>query len=81
MQSMTNDLLEAVPRLATLSDVSRLAQLDVRTVRKRLLSKGILPDALTGSAHRTVHLYSINRVWPVLFSAPAGAVLSEGRAA
>jgi hypothetical protein len=77
----TFDSLDAVPRLASLSDVSRLAQLDLRTVRKKLEARGILPDAVTGNVHRTVHLYSVKRIWPALFPCAANAVLSEGRVA
>jgi hypothetical protein len=57
---------ETVPELVSLTDLARMANLDPRTTRKRLLLRRILPDALTGGPSKRIQLYSLARVWPVL---------------
>jgi hypothetical protein len=49
-------------RLHSLSELSRIINSDMRTVRRKLQRHGIHPDAVAGNANRLTALYQINRV-------------------
>ncbi len=55
-------------RLHTLSELSRIANLDSRTIKKQLQRRGVYPDATIGRSSRRVALYELNRVAAVLNS-------------
>jgi hypothetical protein len=51
-----------------LSELSRIVNLDSRTIKKQLQRRGIYPDAVLGRTARSVALYELNRVAAVLNS-------------
>lgn len=55
-------------RLHSLSELSRIVNLDSRTIKKQLQRRGIYPDAVLGRTARSVALYELNRVAAVLNS-------------
>ncbi len=55
-------------RLHSLSELSRIVNLDSRTIKKQLQRRGIYPDAVLGRTARSVALYELNRVASALNS-------------
>jgi hypothetical protein len=55
-------------RLHSLSELSRIVNLDSRTIKKQLQRRGIYPDAVLGRSVRSVALYELTRVASVLNS-------------
>jgi hypothetical protein len=55
-------------RLHTLSELSRIVNLDSRTIKKQLQRRSVYPDAIIGRSSRRVALYELNRVASVLNS-------------
>jgi hypothetical protein len=49
-------------RLHSLSELSRIVNTDMRTLRRKLQQRGVLPDAVAGNTHRLTALYQISRV-------------------
>lgn len=49
-------------RLYSLSELSRIVNLDSRTLRRKLDKAGVYPDAITGNKGRPFSLYQIERV-------------------
>ena len=49
-------------RLFSLSELSRIVNLDMRTLRRKLEKAGVYPDAIAGNTSRPFSLYQIERV-------------------